>query len=336
MTVLNRSRTFGSFDHASFRQSLAGPGMDTRQWCSFGVVNPDEGSSQRAVEYTEDYGPLVSVTLEPSGIPVRCRVASRGAGSGEADGEPFAAGDEVIVIVPEGDERSGCVIIGRLNNKLSPHPSVVAGMTLENNLTFTRRIGPIAMESDTAIVFRVSKTSSFLSLSQDGNITLTSGDQSYLHIGSDFLGLQNGDATMILQADQNHKEWRMEVHDDPDSSFFRLSGTHTALMSSQPIVISSAGQQPWMHLVTFEQMAYFVTQVLTFYGLAQAIPSILATPQQVATQAIVPVLTAPVLPLDALSPGLSAAMRLAFSNPATNGQSGFSALTGLATNIIAS
>ena len=266
-----RSRTYGSFDHATLRQAMAGPGMDSRQWTSMGVVDPDEGS-QRAVSYDPDFGPLVHVTLQPSGIPVVCRVGSVCAGSGEADGEAFSAGDEVVVVVPEGDERTGPVIVARTNNTISPYPMRVAGIDVANNVSFKRRIGPIAYESNTAIIFRVASVESFFSLSQDGNATLSSGDKSFLHIGSDFLGMQTGDAEMVLQANQNTKEWHIESQDGTNSTIMRIGGSSPGVYSSQPFTIATQGQQPWQHLVTLEQFIAILATVLGGLGSTPLLP----------------------------------------------------------------
>ncbi len=305
--------------------------MDTRQWCSFGIVDADEGSSH-ALEYTTDYGPLVNVTLQPSGIPVRARVSSMCAGQGEADGEPFAEGDEVILLIPEGDEHSGCVIVGRLNNKLSPYPNTVAGSDLANNASFKRRLGPILYESNTAIIFRVAATESYLSLAQDGNATLVSGDQSYLHLGADFLGLQTGDANMVLQANQNTKEWRIDSQDGTHSTFVRFGGSSPGIMSSQGFFFGTAGQAPWQHLVTFEQMVAFVAMVV---GAIPGGTSLPLTPQVVAATYILPLMASGLMPLVSLNPGLSSAI-LAGLASTNNTQSSSSGSTGFATNITAS
>ena len=339
-----RSRTYGSFDHATLRQAMAGPGMDSRQWTSMGVVDPDEGS-QRAVSYDPDFGPLVHVTLQPSGIPVVCRVGSVCAGSGEADGEAFSAGDEVVVVVPEGDERTGPVIVARTNNTISPYPMRVAGIDVANNVSFKRRIGPIAYESNTAIIFRVASVESFFSLSQDGNATLSSGDKSFLHIGSDFLGMQTGDAEMVLQANQNTKEWHIESQDGTNSTIMRIGGSSPGVYSSQPFTIATQGQQPWQHLITFEQLMAILARVLG--GTVCAVPGapLVINPSappftdSIGGALLTLLLGDPSAPLDPLSvsfPPGAATFATWLANPAQSLQNYETGLTGLATGIVAS
>ena len=326
-----RSRTFGEFDHATLRQAFAAPGMDPRQWCSMGIVDVDEGS-QRAVRYdSPDNGLLVHVVLQPSGIPVVCRVASTCAGSGEADIEPFSAGDEVIVAVPEGDERSGPVILGRLNNALSPMPMRIAGMDLGNNVSGVRRLAPYVIESNTAIIFNVASTESFLALSQDGNITATSGDKSFLHIGADFLGFQTGDSAMVFQANQNTHEWRLDSTTDDHSTLTRFGGAQPGIMSTDPFFIGTNGQGPWQHLVTFEQLCAILTALLSVLILPVSgaattplIPPADAAMVFTALQAVLPL----GLPLE---PSILAGL-LALNSK----QDMDSGTTGLATGIIAS
>src|SRR5262245_23950415 len=99
--------------------------MDMRQWCSYGTVDP-ETDDEKSVEFTDDYGPLVNVTIQPSGLPVRCRVASFVAGAGEGEWYPYIAGDEVIVMFPGGSELNA-VIVGRLSNGLDKPAASVGG-----------------------------------------------------------------------------------------------------------------------------------------------------------------------------------------------------------------
>jgi hypothetical protein len=329
-----RSRTYGEFDAASLRQALAGPGMDPRQWCSLGVVDVDEGS-QRAVRYDQpDYGTLVHVVLQPSGIPVVCRVASACAGTGEADVEPFAAGDEVVVLVPEGDERSGCVIVGRLNNTLSPAPGMICGTEIQNNASGKRRLGPYFIESNTSIIFRVAKTNSFIALGQDGNVTATSGDASLMHVGADFIGFQSGDATMTFQANQNTKEWRLESNQSAHITTMRVGGSSPGLQTTENFFIGTNGQGPWQHLVTFEQMVSFLLAVfgvmpIPVSGAVSGPPPVFPIPSPFVLAALK---TAGV-PLIGYT-GISALLGPAISSNAQ--QNATTGLTGLATGILAS
>lgn len=67
-----------------------------RSWAHLGQVT--------AVEDSADYGFLLDVTLQPSGVEVQCRpVWSMGGEQGEGIYTPIAVDDEVLVIVPDGD-----------------------------------------------------------------------------------------------------------------------------------------------------------------------------------------------------------------------------------------
>lgn len=112
--------------------------MDPRQWISMGTIDEDSEDA-RSIRFNDDdgaplpTGPLVTVTLQPSGITVTCRVASFIAGVGESAWFPFQQKDEVIVAIPQGSERAGPVILGRLNQALDTFPAVVAGQDTSKN-----------------------------------------------------------------------------------------------------------------------------------------------------------------------------------------------------------
>src|ERR1700722_6710543 len=103
-------------DSTSMAHLFSHPGADTRQWLSYGLVCQAVAGGDQSVRFTDDTGAtlpqgvLVDVTLQPSGITVPCRVGAQSAGNGEGEFNPFGPGDEVLVAVPEGNERAGCVI----------------------------------------------------------------------------------------------------------------------------------------------------------------------------------------------------------------------------------
>jgi len=67
----------GDFDHASMREAFKAPGMDTRLWVSYAIVDvpgQDQGDST-TVEFDKDDGQLyINVQLKPSDVPLRCRL----------------------------------------------------------------------------------------------------------------------------------------------------------------------------------------------------------------------------------------------------------------------
>jgi hypothetical protein len=165
-----------------------GPGGDSRQWISYGTVDPST-EGQKAVTFDAE-GPLVDVKLHPSGSQVRCRVASWCAGAGEGEYYPFIDHDEVLVAIPEGDERAGCCIIGRLNNSFDEFPETVAGNAVsENNFGFRRMRAPYCIETAQSYCIRNAMKGSMLMLEASGAVTLKGDGNNSLHIGPDFVGL---------------------------------------------------------------------------------------------------------------------------------------------------
>jgi hypothetical protein len=166
----------------------AGPEGDSRQWISFGTVDAST-DGQKAVTFDKT-GPLVGVKLHPSGAHVQCRVANWCAGAGEGEWYPFTDFDEVLVALPEGDERAGCTIIGRLNNSFDEFPLTVAGNDVtQNNFGFRRLRAPYCIETAQSYCIRNAMKGSMLMLEASGAITLKGDGNNSLHIGPDYVGL---------------------------------------------------------------------------------------------------------------------------------------------------
>lgn len=173
-----------SWDYASQKEAQAGPGADTRIWCSNGVVNADQPSAP-AVSFASKVGPLVSVRLHPSDTDVRCRVASFIAGAGEGEWHPFGGGDEVVVVFPQGSERGGGIIVGRLNNGVDTAPTNVANNDVtQNNLTTRRSIPNYAWEIENGWILRSSTTTAQLALDRKGGWIMSSGDTHFVSLSS--------------------------------------------------------------------------------------------------------------------------------------------------------
>lgn len=106
---MSRQRRRGppAFDFRRFAKGIAGPDIDSRHWVSYGTVasvNGEDGTPDfgdpNAVLVTPA-GVEVDVVLEPIGHPITCRY-------GIAAGAvficpPIFPGDQVMVIVPDGD-----------------------------------------------------------------------------------------------------------------------------------------------------------------------------------------------------------------------------------------
>jgi hypothetical protein len=262
------------FDTRTAGAAMAAPGMDTRQWCSFGTVDR-ETADQKSVTFTTAYGPLVNVTLHPSAVPVVCRVLHEVAGNGEGEWFPFVGGDEVEVLINEGSENAGCVIVGRLNQEIDQWPQKVAGQdATKNNFAFRRLRTPYILETASSYLVRNATTGAFFGISQTGAIVFSNADKAFFTLSPNLIGMQNGDADVLLQIDVDHKQVVLEAAGtkmvlDKDASHFLSSGT---------LSIGTSGKQPGEHATTIEA----VLRVLEQLGAVSAFPW---TPAQVALAA---------------------------------------------------
>lgn len=240
------------------------PGQDPRQWFSYGVVDDDQ-EDQKAVVFDPSYGPLVSVTLQPSAVPVRCRVASWCGGNGEAEYAPFVSGDEVLVAVPEGDERAGCIILSRANNEIDAFPTTVGGQdTTKNAVAFRRLRCPYVIESAESILVRAATAGNFVLLSKEGNVTVSDGTKGFLHVGADFVGLQASDGdgapTMLFQLDKTNGVATVEV---PGQGKLTISKDGTAQwVAAGAIAISAGGMSASEHVATVEGVVNLIASSL--------------------------------------------------------------------------
>jgi hypothetical protein len=182
---MNRDR--GGFDAVTFREAIAAP---EQTWVSYGLVSPQQnvdGEVIDSVEFDDELGPLVNVRLQPSNREVRCRIASFVAGDGEGEYAPFIQNDEVLVIIPEGDLRSGPCIVGRLNNARAKWPaeSIAGQDPTRNTFAFVRSRTPMVQEYASSYLVRIL-------MSDAGTITLRDGSKGALQIGPDIFGYTEG------------------------------------------------------------------------------------------------------------------------------------------------
>jgi hypothetical protein len=238
------------------------PGTDTRQWGSYGTVMAENGD-QKSVEFTPEYGPLVMVTLHPSNIDVRCRVASQVAGNGEGEWFPFLEGDEVWVEIPQGDENSGCLITARLNNEIDAWPRQVAGMdTTTNTFGFRRLRTPYVVETASSYLVRSASTGAFFGINQEGALTFSNSDNAFLTLNADFLGLQNGDGDVLIQIDVNAGQALMEAK----GTKFIVDGSSSTFNTSGTLDLATSGGLANGHAITMEQVVVLLVNYLHFLG----------------------------------------------------------------------
>jgi len=304
----------GGYDYASQREAAAGPGSDTRQWISNGVVNADQPSAP-SVDFTSKEGPLVNVRLHPSDIDVRCRVASFIAGGGQGEWHPFVGGDEVLVALPQGSERGGCIIVGRLNNGVDAAPTNSANIDITKNETTTRvSIPNFAWTISNGWILRSQTTGAQLALDVKGGWMMNSGD---LH----FMSLNSQGATLSIA--------KMASYLSIDASTGRIvfsakAGSKAAMVfdpSSGNIYATTQGGVPVGHIATIEGVCNLIQGFMSAWALtiAAAVPifGVGAALAATLTPATTPLLMASGVGLGALLPSgpITAAIAAALAIP---------------------
>lgn len=259
-------------DYASQREAMAGPGADTRQWFSNGVVNASQPNAP-SVSFAGGIGPLVSVRLHPSDTDVMCRVASFAAGAGEAEYHPFVAGTEVAVALPMGHERGGAIILGRLCNGVDTFPTNVANNDVTQNNVSTRRTIPnYAWEVANGWILRSSTTTAQLALDVKGGWMLNSGDLHFLNLSSQ--GATLSLAKMVSYLALDAATGRITLNAGPGKAMFTLDPAGN-------LYATGAGRLPVGHVATVEGMTAFVSACLTLFAANILPPAPPVTPAQV-------------------------------------------------------
>jgi len=109
-------------DTQRLHEAIKGPGIDTRTWIETGICQGD------AYSESQDGGGVLwfcDVVLQPSGgDPVTCRLGSWArSGSGVGVLSPLHDGDEVQVMLDDGDPNNGPVAVARLNGPQALPPA---------------------------------------------------------------------------------------------------------------------------------------------------------------------------------------------------------------------
>lgn len=276
----------GSFDHVTMGEAFGFPGIDPRQHITFGLVCKGDESNP-AVVFDEEYGQvLVSVTLVPSRLVVTCRVATGIAGNGEGEYFPFLENDEVIVAIPDGDERAGCTIIGRLNSAPDAFPRSVAGQDVtKNNFAFRRLRVPYIFETASTYLVRGATSKAFLSLDSAGSWTISDGNNNNFHIGADFIGMAAGDNSVLMQLDLHEGQFIVECS---AGTKLIIDGSASSFSTTGTLSIATSGGQASNHVVTVESLINIlwnvlkacppITPAIATAGIVAGIPAAAATP----------------------------------------------------------
>lgn len=105
--MLKHTRVTGIPDVQRIGAAIARPGNDPRLWVSFATVDAVGVDSE---------GAFVDCTCLPTGDPVTARVGALYAGPGFGFYVPISVGDEVVVVLPNGDPLHGGVVVARLQS----------------------------------------------------------------------------------------------------------------------------------------------------------------------------------------------------------------------------
>lgn len=255
----------GGLDIATLRHLVTGPGTDSRQWVSYGTV-ADPGEGNDPIEFDEDeyHQPLIEVILQPSSVGVRCRVAMGVAGDGEGEWYPFIKGDEVIVVLPQGDEKAGPVIVGRLANSLDKFPTRVSGTdTKGNKLGFRRMVAPYVIETAGGYTVRHATTGAFFAITKTGEVQLANGEGAVLHFGADSVGMQNADGTGVIQISEGSGDVLLQAGGGGDAAILKLvAGGDSLIAAAGSLQLTGGGGPPVQHNISLEQVVTILTALV--------------------------------------------------------------------------
>jgi len=276
----------GEGSPASCAHNLRPMSDDDPRFLSWGTVQDEE-----PVAFDPEYGPLVGVTLQPSKVPVQCRVLMFLGGAGEGEGHPFVAGDEVLVAMPSGP-RGDCAIVGRAPNKIDTYPPTVGGQdSTKNAFSFARgRCARIEEWQGSWTVFS-QPSGAFASLSAEGNVTLRDGSKGALQLSADAMTYQSGDGSHFLQVDTQRARFSLRIGD----AFLALASSGpSAILATGALSLGSSGNPAHEHALSTEALAGILTQFLIALGssvpgpvigasLAGVAPVVVATALQLAS-----------------------------------------------------
>jgi phage baseplate assembly protein gpV len=316
-------------DLSTVSDGFARPGSDTRSWTTIGLVEPETSDAHSTIFSDESgnpipYGALVMVKLQVGGNVLPCRVAGSCAGNGEGEWHPFVGGDEVIVLVPDGDEKNGGVIIGRLNQQFDAFPVAAGGQsTTGNQVAFKRLLAPYVLESGTAVILRNAATGAALTLDQTGNTYVSDGNGDALVLRSDVVSLQLAESAAAIQLDPSTNSATLTA--GSGNTIIKLDGASSPssqIQSAGTITFTTLGNGGGNHAASAESVINLLNTFLIAASKAATTPASLvaffltfSTPAPLAAL----IAAAAAIPLD---PILGAALTAALAIPKTGGAPG--------------
>jgi len=203
-------------DQRTLAEAFSYPGIDPRAWVSYAIVETVQAETENPVEFDADDGQIyVNCVLKPSNQPCRARLGGAFSGPGEGFYSPFVGGEEVLLAIPEGDTKTGAVVLARLSNGYDGFPmGSVGGKDADTNtFTMMRSRPAITIESGASVLLRSASMGAMMQLAGTGAVTLRDGAADVLQISPDVFGYQNGEGTVIQQIDLNAKRFTLAVGD---------------------------------------------------------------------------------------------------------------------------
>ncbi len=246
------------------------PNADTRRHCGIGLVAPTSstGSNSPSVYFTNaqgapnSFGVQVLVQMVPAGDILPCRVGSACAGDGMGEYHPFIEGDEVVVLIPDGDEKNGGIIIGRLNQEADVFPTTVGGADVtQNSIAFKRVLAPYILESGTSIIVRNAATGGALTLDPTGNTYLSDGNGNGLVMRSDVVSLALKDTAAGIQLNPDTDDLTL-IAQSGDCSLL-LDSTASQFQSKGTLQFSTLGNYGVNHVMTTEALGAILNALVT-------------------------------------------------------------------------
>lgn len=277
MARRTRSRAIArSLDFTDLAEGLARPGNDTREWASMATVRGGTTDDDPCVEWVRGQ-PLVRVILHPSGTEARARVGMRIAGNGEAEYHPFMPGDEVLVSIPSGNPRAGCVITSKLCNEIDAFPegSVAGQDPRSNTFAFSRTRTPRVDENAGPVIIRSALNGGFLTIDEAGVLTLRGGNVGDgeaklpapgFQMGPDGIAMQDASAKFALQLNVTDGVFIARA-DDAILTLASSSSTKPSMLGVPgALAIGTAGNPPLEHAASAESVANFLYWELTSFA----------------------------------------------------------------------
>jgi hypothetical protein len=170
-----------TFDTGRIAESLKTKGIDPRYWAGHGVVGTIDGSGKAdyedgaAVLYASD-GQWADVVLMPEEIPITARVQLGMGGRSCVISAPIRPGDEVLVVLPDGELAHPPIIVAVLNNAHDKMPLESDGSPVQRGDRLSIYAADVPIEVRTGSGAR-------LRIEEDGEISMVPASGQMVKVG---------------------------------------------------------------------------------------------------------------------------------------------------------